>query len=82
MLIDQGIDDQQDESLLAQMRPSMNMKQPKNIQISICYGCWDMTTTNLFQCMHWLSLMIIDEGIDDQQDESFLAQMRPSMNVK
>ena len=32
MLIDEGIDDQQDESLLAQMRASMNMKQPKKIK--------------------------------------------------
>ena len=41
-----------------------------------------MTTTNLLQCMHWLSLMIIDEGINDQKDESLLAQMRPSMHMK
>ncbi len=38
MIIDEGIDDQKDESLLAQMRPSMNMKKPqKNLNFYLLW---------------------------------------------
>ena len=35
IVIDEGIDDQQDESLLVQMRPGMNTKQPKKTRAKL-----------------------------------------------